>query len=285
VDEIHSVTEIKKREMFDGLMKRRCGTSINPPKYADSKDTDDNEFSECEDDDEPKRTVPDVEDAVDANGKLLNQQPVHKKILQSEVSLQLREGMTVGKVTKRALGPDGTVTGTYDENPMLNTITHEVEFPDGQFKEHTANVVAENMLTQVNSDGFSLTMMEAIIDHQKDETVGVPKANKCLTTPSGQKRLQKTTVGWSLLVKWADDSKTWIPLKYLKESHPVETAEFARARDIASEPAFAWWAPHTLRKRDIILSKFNARIRKTTHKHGIEIPTSIENSVEIDRTN
>jgi hypothetical protein len=116
VDEIHSVTEIKKREIFDGLMKRRCGTSINPPKYADSKDTDDNEFSECEDDDELKRTVPDVEDTVDANGKLLNQQPVHDKILQSEVSLQLREGMTVGKVTQRALGPDGTVTGTYVEH-------------------------------------------------------------------------------------------------------------------------------------------------------------------------
>jgi hypothetical protein len=285
VDEIHSVTEIKKREIFDGLIKRRWGTSINPPKYADSEDTDDNEFSEYEDDDEPKRTVPDIEDTVDANGKLLNQQPVYDKILQSEVSLHLGEGMTVGKVTKRALGPDGTVTGAYDENPMLNTIMYEVEFPDGQLKEYAANVIAKNMLTQVDSDGFSLTMMEAIIDHRKDETVAVPMADKYLTTPSGQKRLQKTTVGWSLLVKWADDSKTWIPLKDLKKSHPIKTAEFAMARDIASEPAFAWWVPYTLRKRDIILSKFNARIRKTTHKYGIEIPTSVENSVEIDRTN
>ena len=230
--------------------------------------------------------MPDIEDTVDANGKLLNQQPVYDKILQSEVSLQLGEGMTVGKATKRALGPDGTVTGAYDENPMLNTIMHEVEFPDGQLKEHAANVlIAENMLTQVDSDGFSLTMMEAIIDHRKDETVAAPMADKCLMTPSGQKRLRKTAVGWSKLVKWADASETWMPLKDMKESQPVETAEFADARGTANEPAFAWWAPCTLRKRDVILSKFNARMRKTTHKHGIETPVSVENSVEIDRTN
>jgi hypothetical protein len=177
------------------LTKWRWGTSINPPKHADSEDTDDNEFSEHEDDDELKRTVPDIEDAVDADGKLLNQQPLHDKILQSEVSLQLGEGMTLGKITKQALGPDGTVTGAYDENPMLNTIVCEVEFPDGQLKEQAVNVVAENMLTLVDSDGFSLTMMETMIDHRKDETVAVPMADKHLTTPSGQKRLRKTAVG------------------------------------------------------------------------------------------
>ncbi|WP_288992974.1 polyprotein of Ty1/Copia retrotransposon [uncultured Marinobacter sp.] len=65
----------------------------------------------------------------------------------------------------------------------------------------------------------------------------------------------------------------------------VGTAEFAKARSIADEPAFAWWVPYTLRKRDIILSKMNARIRKTTHKYGIEIPTSVENAMVIDRSN
>ena len=33
--------------------------------------------------------------------------------------------------------------------------------------------------------------------------------------------------------------------------------------------AFIWWVPYTLRKRDIILSAVNKRIRKTTHKYGI----------------
>ncbi len=285
IDEIHSTTEIKKRELFDGLIERRWGTSINPPKQKNAEDLDDNEFEEYEDTDEPKRIIPDIEDTVDATGKILNQQPAYDKILHSEVSLQLGESMTVGKVTKRALGPDGNVAGTYDENPCLNTMIYEVEFPDGQLKEYAANVIAENMLSQVDSDGFSITMMEAITDYRKDEAVAVPKNNKYITTTSGQQRLRKTTVGWKLLVKWADGSNTWIPLKDLKESHPIETAEFAKARSIADEPAFAWWVPYTLRKRDIILSKIHARIRKTTHKYGIEIPTSVENANEIDRRN
>ena len=68
--------------------------------------------------------------------------------------------MTVGGVTKRALGPNGTVAGTYDENTCLNTMTYEVEFPNGQLKEYAANVIAKNMLTQVDSDGYYLMMME-----------------------------------------------------------------------------------------------------------------------------
>ena len=39
-----------------------------------------------------------------------------------------------------------------------------MEFPDGQVKEYAANIIAENMLTQVDSD----TLMEAIVDHQRD---------------------------------------------------------------------------------------------------------------------
>ena len=32
--ETHSPTEIRKREIFDELIKRRHGTSVNPPKIS-----------------------------------------------------------------------------------------------------------------------------------------------------------------------------------------------------------------------------------------------------------
>ena len=64
---------------------------------------------------------------------------------------------------------------------------------------------------------------------------------------------------------WKDGSEKWIPLKDLKESNPVEVAEFAKARSIDNEPAFAWWVPNTIRKQDVIIAKLKARIRKTTH--------------------
>ena len=86
---------------------------------------------------------------------------------------------------------------------------YKVEFPDEQLKEYAANAIAENMLTQVDSsDGYSLTMMEVITDYRKDDAIAVPKIDKYLTTTSGQKRLRKATVGWLLLVKWADGSES-----------------------------------------------------------------------------
>jgi hypothetical protein len=40
VDEVHSPTEIKKREIFDDLIERIWGTSINPPKVEDENEND-----------------------------------------------------------------------------------------------------------------------------------------------------------------------------------------------------------------------------------------------------
>ena len=79
--------------------------------------------------------------------------------------------------------------------------------------------------------------------------------------------------------------ETWVDSKDMKEAHPIETAEFARARGINNEPAFAWWVLCTLWKRDIILSKVKARIRQTTHKHGIEIPKDAEHACRLDKLN
>ena len=74
-------------------------------------------------------------------------------------------------------------------------------------------------------------------------------------------------------------------MKDLKESNPCEVADFARARSFYDEPYFAWWVPYTLRKSDVILSNIKAKIRKTTHKYGIEIPSNVTHANEIDQNN
>ena len=79
--------------------------------------------------------------------------------------------------------------------------------------------------------------------------------------------------------------KAWIPLKELKESHPLEVAEFAVAHGVDQMPAFKWWVSHTLKKRDAIIASVRKRIAQTTHKYGIEIPTSWDHAVKIDTKN
>ena len=162
---------------------------------------------------------------------------------------------------------------------------YEVELADGRIKEYGANIIAENMLTQVDSNGFSLALMEGIIDYKHDDLIAIPKAEKSITTGRGQRRLWKTMAGWKLLVKWKDQSESWVKLSELKESHPVETAEFAKSRGIDDKAAFIWWVPHTLRKRNAVISAVKTRLRKTTHKYGIEIPISVEHTMEIDQKN
>eukprot|EP00957_Ditylum_brightwellii_P174369 13275884-Ditylum_brightwellii.AAC.1 len=58
---------------------------------------------------------------------------------------------------------------------MMNTMIYDVEFPDGQVREYAASIIAENMLTQVDSDGYTKTLVESIVDYKKDEAVAVAK--------------------------------------------------------------------------------------------------------------
>ena len=71
----------------------------------------------------------------------------------------------------------------------------------------------------------------------------------------------------------------------MKESYPIEVAEYAISQDIAQEPAFAWWAPYVLKKRKRIIAAVNKRYHKRTHKFGIEIPKDWDDAVRIDKEN
>ena len=118
---------------------------------------------------------------------------------------------------------------------MLNSLLHDVEFPDGQVKEYSANLIADNMLTRVDSDGFYITLLEAIIDYHKDDTA-VYNSDKYVITSKGSRRLRMITQGQKMKVLWRDGTESWTSLKDLKESNPFEVAEFAKARDLESKP-------------------------------------------------
>jgi hypothetical protein len=273
--------EIKKRAVFDALIERRHGTSINPPKPDANPDEEDEPPVESEDVEEP---IPDTEHVVDSTGKRLLQQPLYDKMINAEILLPNGDQMQTGKVKGRSIGDHGSTMGSYSEHPLLNSIVYDVEFPDGQVKEYAANILAENMLSQVDNEGHSYLLMKEIIDWKKGPTA-VSMDDKYLITPTGQRRLRKTTQGWSFLVAWKDGTESWVKMKDLKDSSLVELAEFAKARGLSSEPAFAWWISNTIRRRNAILSAVKGRVKKTTHKYGIEIPTSVEHAKKLDAAN
>ena len=140
------------------------------------------------------------------------------------------------------------------------------------------------MYAQVDPHGRSHAILDCILDFKKDNTA-LSKDDMYITNKSGRRRLRQSTLGWELLTRYKDGSEQLIPLKLLKESNPIEVAEFATARGIAEEPAFSWWIPYTLRKHDRIISAVNKRVKRMSHKYGVEVPTSIEHAYRIDKAN
>jgi hypothetical protein len=94
----------------------------------------------------------------------------------------------------------------------------------------------------------------------------------------------KTTKGRDLLVKWGDGTTSWMPLKDLKNSNPIEAAEYAVAQKLAGHPALAWWVRTALRARYRFIKKVNTRYWKRTHKNGIAMPKSVSEALAFDKS-
>jgi hypothetical protein len=163
----------------------------------------------------------------------------------------------------------------------MNTLLYECKFDDGTTREYAANMIASNIFMELDADVFSSSLLYHIVDH-KHSGEAIIMADKYFVTKTGTKQMQQTTVGWKFLVEWANGSQQWIELKILKESNPVQIAEYPMACNIGEEPAFAWWVPYVLRKWDVIVLAVNSRVQKTSHKYGIELPSLVKNAIEID---
>jgi hypothetical protein len=68
-------------------------------------------------------------------------------------------------------------------------------------------------------------VLDEIIDHAKDNTA-ITIADGYTTSYNGNRVPKQTTKGWKLLCQWRDGSSTWVPLVDLKDSNPVELAEY-----------------------------------------------------------
>ena len=112
------------------------------------------------------------------------------------------------------MGPNVKTKGEYDDNPRLNSVLYDVEFPDGQVKEYSANLIAENLLNRADYE-FTSNLMEAIVDHKRDAKMAIPLKSKNVVTGRGKKP-RKTLIGYDLKVLWKNGEKQWIPLNILK---------------------------------------------------------------------
>ena len=155
-----NTSEIRKRAEFDSLITAKLGNSfLSPPKETavevdnfPVKEFDQSLHTPYESESKPSKTVPEA-DLIDASGKNLNQQSVTDLLINTDISLTKGDKLSTGKFIRRSVDEHGKLIGTYDDNPLLNSHIYEVEFPDREIKEFAANILADNCLYQVDTNG------------------------------------------------------------------------------------------------------------------------------------
>ena len=203
-------------------------------------------------------------------------------------SILLARGSTSAraKVKSRKRDSDGNVIGKADPNPIKDTRTYEVEFPDGEIAELTANAIAEAMYSACDHDGNEYLLFDCFVDYKKSDKACTKEGQEMVH--NGKKAMRRTTAGWHLCVQWLDGSTSWQSLKELKESYPLQVAEYAVMQGIDDEPAFNWWVDFVLKKRERIIKLVKgrqAKFLKKCFKFGIEVPSSVKQAHEIDKKN
>ena len=223
-----------------------------------------------------KEALPELAEADDI------QHEAYDRYISARVKVPRGDDWAYGTVKKQKRDADGNLIGQSNKNPLFDSSIYEVELDDGEKEAFSANIIAEHIYSQVDDEGFTHFTLSEIVDHRKDSTA-ISKDDAFITMRNGKRKPRITTKGWQLCCQWNDGSTSWHPLKDLKESHPLQVAEYAVNNKIAEEPAFSWWVKHALNTRDRIISKMKSRYLRRDQKYGIEIPKTVERALEIDK--
>ena len=272
-DEMANPEEVKARQAFDATVAKKLGAPMSKHDLPSAGvDADTPMFELYEDHENPPLWLPDADEVTPE---------VSDSYVGAQVNLPIGGTTFKGTVKRCAQDTNGNLQGKADIKPILDTRTYEVEFPDGHTAEFSANVISEHMFTQCDPEGNQNLLLDSIIDHEVDDTAITDRDR--YVHVNGHKHHRKTTCGVRLCVSWKNGTTTWERLVDLKQSYPLELAEYAITQGIDGMPAFSWWVPYVLRKRKRILAAVQSRYHKRTHKFGFDIPKTMRWALEIDK--
>jgi hypothetical protein len=119
--------------------------------------------------------------------------------ISASVLLPHGEDVVQAKVIGRMYGRDSNPLGTQHSNPILDTREYQVEFQDGSTATYAANVVVENLYSQVDDEGCHFAILQEITDHKKDGSA-LSKDDGFIENRHGQQRPKLTTKGWKVWI-------------------------------------------------------------------------------------
>ena len=97
---------------------------------------------------------PEIDDVVD-NSDRRKQADTYDQFLGAEVAIpDSTDKIAMVRVMKWIKDNDGNGVVVATTKPLTNTSLYEVEFPDGHVEELQYNIIAENMMSQIDSEGY-----------------------------------------------------------------------------------------------------------------------------------
>jgi len=96
---------------------------------------------------------------------------------------------------------------------------------DGTERELQHNIIAENMFSQADSEGRQYMLLAEITDHKRMK-YAISIKDGTIQSKNGNVHKKKTTKGWKFLCQWKDGNEDLVPLKDLKDSYPIQLAEY-----------------------------------------------------------
>ena len=73
--------------------------------------------------------------------------------------------------------------------------------------------------------------MDHISNHKSDGRA-FPKSEAFTVSRNGKRACKQTTKGWYLEVQWKNGTNSWVPLMEMRESHLIQTIEYAESNDL-----------------------------------------------------
>ena len=103
------------------------------------------------------------------------------------------EGETMHATVRiRVIDSEGQPIGKAHGNPLLDSRLSKVEYSDGNIEELSANIIAENLISQVDEEGRRQMMLGEIMDFRKTSDA-IPQSAGTFTNKYGVKRRKMTT--------------------------------------------------------------------------------------------
>ncbi len=112
----------------------------------------------------------------------------------------------------------GNPIGKVHSNPIIDSRVYKVQFPDGNIEDYAANVIVENMYSQVDAEGHWHLLLDEIINHHQESNP--IRINDNYIQGHSNKTYLPTTIGWKVQVRWRDGTTSWN--HFIMQNGPIQ---------------------------------------------------------------